>query len=177
VITVVNKHHNGQGEYIGRPSPLGNPLKVNSAGGLYKRGETIALYETWLLEQIERLEPAVCAGRSDAEKVERLALELHNHKHQHAKPHRRQTIPTNLQRAQRRGQATRPRTDAGRLHQTRVLGRDPSRLVEQEKTQLRKNHHATQRRTAIAKPKHARANRGQPRNLEHCGLFTKHGRC
>lgn len=61
MITVVNKRATSKGEYIGRPSPLGNPFKIKSAGGPYERGETIPLYERWLRDKIAAKDPAVCA--------------------------------------------------------------------------------------------------------------------
>jgi len=51
-ITVVNcriGRHKGPGEYIGRPSPLGNPFKV-APHGPYERGKTIELYRKWLTD-------------------------------------------------------------------------------------------------------------------------------
>jgi len=49
VITVTNKRQCTTGEYIGRPSPLGNPYRLKPYGP-YNRGETINLYRAWLTE-------------------------------------------------------------------------------------------------------------------------------
>lgn len=55
-IYIVNKrHYCGQGVYIGRPSPLGNPFTIGTDG---TREEVIAKYETWLKEQWVRGERA-----------------------------------------------------------------------------------------------------------------------
>lgn len=35
-----------------RPSPLGNPFPLKSAGGQYERGQSITLYEEWLREAL-----------------------------------------------------------------------------------------------------------------------------
>ena len=52
MVTVVNRHKfKGKGEYVGRPSALGNPFKLKSAGGQFKRGETLECYREWLREQ------------------------------------------------------------------------------------------------------------------------------
>ena len=48
VITIVNrrnKQHRNTGEYVGRPSPLGNPWK---AGDDLSRDEAIRRYKIWL---------------------------------------------------------------------------------------------------------------------------------
>jgi len=48
VITVLNKRtHRGGGEYIGRPSPLGNPFVIGPDGD---RAAVIDQYEQWLTE-------------------------------------------------------------------------------------------------------------------------------
>ena len=49
-ITVVNKHHKQDGEYIGRGSPLGNPWPRQ---GLDTREIVIARYKVYLRQQIE----------------------------------------------------------------------------------------------------------------------------
>ncbi len=51
MITIVNrKHHRGEGVYIGRPSPLGNPYRIGEHG---TREEVIAKYRVWLWRQIQ----------------------------------------------------------------------------------------------------------------------------
>ena len=57
-ITVVNKHHGAQGEYIGRGSPLGNPFPIDNAKGL-TREVVIKNYEEWLQRQIHHKVPRV----------------------------------------------------------------------------------------------------------------------
>ena len=50
MITVVNRrNHFGIGEYIGRPSPLGNPFVIGKDG---TREQVIAAYREWLYERI-----------------------------------------------------------------------------------------------------------------------------
>jgi len=49
-ITVVNKHHKQDGEYIGRGSPLGNPWPIR---GFDTRELVIARYKVYLRQQIE----------------------------------------------------------------------------------------------------------------------------
>jgi len=52
VIEVVNKKvYKGDGEYIGRPSALGNPYAVgkNAFGKIRTREEAIEEYKTWFL--------------------------------------------------------------------------------------------------------------------------------
>lgn len=49
MIRVVNKRpHRGPGEYIGRPSPLGNPFVIGRHGD---RDLVIARYKEWLVAQ------------------------------------------------------------------------------------------------------------------------------
>ncbi|MGH9845841.1 MAG: DUF4326 domain-containing protein [Blastocatellia bacterium] len=43
------KHYRGEGVYIGRPSPLGNPFKIGEHG---TRDEVISTYRGWLWRQI-----------------------------------------------------------------------------------------------------------------------------
>ncbi len=43
------KHYRGEGIYIGRPSPLGNPYKIGEHG---TRHEVLAKYRAWLWRQI-----------------------------------------------------------------------------------------------------------------------------
>lgn len=56
-IIILNKKHQSGGEYIGRPSPLGNPFttkKVSIADFLVKtHDECIDLYEQWLNLQLD----------------------------------------------------------------------------------------------------------------------------
>ncbi|ADE14135.1 conserved hypothetical protein [Nitrosococcus halophilus Nc 4] len=54
-IRVLNKRHGGQGVYIGRPSPLGNPFVIGRDGN---RDEVIAKYQALLEVTLE--------GRSQA---------------------------------------------------------------------------------------------------------------
>lgn len=56
-ITVVNKKLGGRGEYIGRPSLLGNPFVMRSES---ERERVVRQYEQWLRAQIQRRNPAVC---------------------------------------------------------------------------------------------------------------------
>lgn len=49
-ITVVNKHHKQNGEYIGRGSPLGNPWPIH---GFDTREIVIARYRVYLRQQID----------------------------------------------------------------------------------------------------------------------------
>ena len=48
MITVGNKRHGATGEYIGRPSPLGNPFPAGPVHGT--RDEVIAKYRAWLTD-------------------------------------------------------------------------------------------------------------------------------
>lgn len=50
VIKVTNKKLGGKGEYIGRPSPLGNPFRVESEK---QRGKVISQYREWLLGKVK----------------------------------------------------------------------------------------------------------------------------
>lgn len=55
-IKVVNrKDFPTSGEYIGRPSPLGNPFKIGRDGS---REQTIEKYRRWLWTQIQQQTPA-----------------------------------------------------------------------------------------------------------------------
>ena len=58
-ITVASKRTGATGEYIGRPSPLGNPFRVKPHGQ-YERGETIELYRRWLWDKISTGDRDVC---------------------------------------------------------------------------------------------------------------------
>lgn len=52
MINIVNrKSYRGEGVYIGRPSPLGNPFKIGRDG---TRDEVVARYREWLWRQIQR---------------------------------------------------------------------------------------------------------------------------
>ena len=52
MIKVVNKKfYKGRGEYIGRPSVLGNPFKIVPGEG---REEMIEKYRIWLWEEIKK---------------------------------------------------------------------------------------------------------------------------
>ncbi len=44
-ILIANKRNGSEGEYIGRPSPLGNPFKIGECGS---RERVIETYRTWL---------------------------------------------------------------------------------------------------------------------------------
>ena len=58
-ILVLNKRNTGtRGEYVGRPSPLGNPFKL---GRESDRDAVIARYEVWLRERIMARDKRVCA--------------------------------------------------------------------------------------------------------------------
>jgi len=71
-IAVVSKRtHRGNGEYIGRPSPLGNPFVIGRDGD---RAQVIDLYEQWLTEIWN-------AGGSNAQLTELFRLaEIHRDK-------------------------------------------------------------------------------------------------
>lgn len=49
MIRVASKRHGATGEYIGRPSPLGNPFVIGRDGD---RDEVIAKYRAWLEKAI-----------------------------------------------------------------------------------------------------------------------------
>ena len=73
-IRVVNKrNYTGDGEYIGRPSPLGNPFRIGEDG---TREETIQKYRTWLWEQMQQQTPAYIELLQLAKKAERVPLNL-----------------------------------------------------------------------------------------------------
>ena len=58
VIRVLNKRQVGaRGEYVGRPSPLGNPFKLEREA---QRGAVIERYERWLREHIASHDRQVC---------------------------------------------------------------------------------------------------------------------
>lgn len=54
MIQIVNKRQGGHGEYIGRPSVLGNPFSVHE----YGRKDCIELYREWLRDQWQDHGPA-----------------------------------------------------------------------------------------------------------------------
>ena len=57
-ILVLNKRNAGtRGEYVGRPSPLGNPFKLECESN---RDAVIARYEVWLRERIAARDRRVC---------------------------------------------------------------------------------------------------------------------
>jgi Domain of unknown function (DUF4326) len=57
-IQVLNKRNAGpRGEYVGRPSPLGNPFKLEHESD---RDAVIARYEVWLRERIAARDQRVC---------------------------------------------------------------------------------------------------------------------
>lgn len=59
LIQVVHcKKFRGNHEYIGRPSPLGNPFIFNSKS--MKKGDTLNDYELWLREKISKRDKLVC---------------------------------------------------------------------------------------------------------------------
>jgi len=55
-IRVASKRTGAVGEYIGRPSPLGNPFVIGQDGS---RAHVIRQYEEWLRQRIASREPAV----------------------------------------------------------------------------------------------------------------------
>lgn len=73
-IEVVNRHNTPGGEYVGRPSPLGNPNKITN----YKRDEAIRAYGDWLLFKIKTKDVKVCRElerlRKKALKYKKLVL-------------------------------------------------------------------------------------------------------
>ena len=50
MITIVNKHHDRNGIYVGRPTVLGNPYTLKA----YTRTDAIARYRIWLRQQWQR---------------------------------------------------------------------------------------------------------------------------
>lgn len=61
MITVVNKKtFKGDGIYIGRPSPLGNPFTIGPDG---TRDEVIAKYEKWLPMALESKSAFLFCGK------------------------------------------------------------------------------------------------------------------
>lgn len=60
MIRVVNKRDGVAGEYVGRPSPLGNQFKIGPDG---TREEVINLYRIWLWNEISFTANPTRAGR------------------------------------------------------------------------------------------------------------------
>lgn len=61
-ISVVNKHHGEDGEYIGRGSPLGNPFSHQDVPGTHKcntRGIAVSSYRYWLMDRIKMRDTTV----------------------------------------------------------------------------------------------------------------------
>ncbi len=56
-ITITNKKTGGNGEYVGRPSPLGNPFRLEREED---RDAVISSYERWLRERILKRDGRVC---------------------------------------------------------------------------------------------------------------------
>ena len=50
MITIVNKHHDSNGIYVGRPTVFGNPYTLQA----YTRTDAIARYRIWLRQQWQR---------------------------------------------------------------------------------------------------------------------------
>jgi hypothetical protein len=66
-IKIVNKRDGTPGEYIGRPSVLGNPFAIGHDG---TRQEVIAKYREWLWIKVKSMDQAVL------EELDRLAEKL-----------------------------------------------------------------------------------------------------
>lgn len=57
MITIRNKHsYHGDGFYVGRPTPLGNPFEIGKDGN---REEVIQKYQEWLSEEMDKQGPAM----------------------------------------------------------------------------------------------------------------------
>lgn len=55
MIRIENKHtYKGDGFYVGRPSPLGNPFAIDAKTS---RAKAIDLYREWLLKMLETENP------------------------------------------------------------------------------------------------------------------------
>ena len=61
MISIANKKNNPKGEYVGRPSVLGNPFKITKES---ERELVIDKYRQWLQEQIRDHNPQVIAELS-----------------------------------------------------------------------------------------------------------------
>lgn len=74
-ITVVNQRHTRAGEYIGRPSPLGNPFThlpgTTAQTRVATRAAAVARYHAWLLEQVRARNSHVTA---EIDRLARLAV-------------------------------------------------------------------------------------------------------
>jgi hypothetical protein len=68
-IHIGNKRRGDRGEYVGRPSPLGNPFVIGRDGD---RAAVITRYRQWLRERIAAGDPLV---RGELERLARLARE------------------------------------------------------------------------------------------------------
>jgi hypothetical protein len=68
-IWIGNKTRGDRGEYVGRPSPLGNPYVIGRDGD---RRAVIARYRQWLRERIAEGDLRVCG---ELERLARLARE------------------------------------------------------------------------------------------------------
>ena len=55
ILVVSKSKSKGRGIYIGRPTPLGNPYKVDQNTS---RDEAVAMYRVWLHKQLETYNPA-----------------------------------------------------------------------------------------------------------------------
>lgn len=59
-ITVVNKRvHRGAGEYVGRPTALGNPFIVGVHGA---QGECVEKFRVYLWDRIKQKDPVIMAA-------------------------------------------------------------------------------------------------------------------
>lgn len=58
MITVVHCKREPDSEYIGRPSPLGNPYPLKKGA---PKGSTLPRYRQWLQERVQERDPAVCS--------------------------------------------------------------------------------------------------------------------
>lgn len=61
MVTVVNKRNHSTGEYVGRPSILGNPFRMNKES---ERESVIEKYRVWLKKQIEEHDPLIVSELS-----------------------------------------------------------------------------------------------------------------
>ena len=59
MITVGNKRFGARGEYVGRPTALGNPFVARNES---ERDHVCDQYERWLRKKIAEKDPAVCAA-------------------------------------------------------------------------------------------------------------------
>lgn len=66
-INVINRRWSRGGEYVGRPSPLGNPFVIGPDGD---RDTVIDAYGRWLDQKLQERNPAICA---EMERLRRLA--------------------------------------------------------------------------------------------------------